>query len=93
MDDAVFRDMAVSYLGGVPVGGWESQEVVVRRMEDAVGAALESGRAGIVSHGTAMALFVEHLGLGGALDFWLELASPDAWLVDGPFLGRVAAAG
>ncbi len=92
-DDCRFMETMQSYLAGDAVTGWEPQETVVARMRDAAADALETGFVGLVSHGTALALFVAHLGLVRAADFWVQLTSPDAWLVDGSTIRRLGASG
>jgi 2,3-bisphosphoglycerate-dependent phosphoglycerate mutase len=92
-DDGAFTEMVQSYLGGGAVTGWESQEAVVARMRDAAGDAIQAGSVVLVSHATALALFVAHLGLARAADFWVQLTSPDAWLVDGSMIRRVGGPG
>ncbi len=91
--DADFVATAKSYLTGGTVAGWEAQDSVVQRMRQAVVDALEIGFVGFVSHGTAMSLFVEHLGLAHAWDFSMHLTSPDAWLVEGHALRRLGITG
>ena len=92
-DDGTFMETVQSYLAGDAVTGWEPQETVVARMQDAARDAFETGFVGLVSHGTALALFVAHLGLVRAADFWVQLTSPDAWLVDGSTIRRLGASG
>lgn len=77
------------YLAGSSIAGWEPRQSVVERMHAAVEDALANGASGIVSHGTAIALFLEHLGLVRAPEFWSDLTSPDAWLVDEPAIKRL----
>jgi broad specificity phosphatase PhoE len=89
--DADFTEAVKSYLTGGIVSGWEPQESTVQRMRLAIGDALEIGSVGLVSHGTAMSLFLEHLGLVHAWDFFRQLTSPDAWMVDGNIIRRLGA--
>jgi hypothetical protein len=58
-------------------------------MHRAVADTLEIGFVGFVSHGTAMSIFLERLGLVRAWDFYTLLTSPDGCLVDGPVLRRL----
>lgn len=91
--DTAFSESARTYLTGGTVAGWETLGSVVRRMQHAVTDASEIGCVGFVSHGTAMSLFLEHLGLVRAWDFYLQLTSPDGWLIDGPTLRRLGTIG
>ena len=91
VDDGAFRKGVKSYLNGGHLTGWEAQEDVVRRMSAAVADAHDIGLVGLVSHGIAISLLVEHLGLVRAWGFWMQLASPDAWLVDGCTIRRLGA--
>ena len=91
--EADFIVTAQRYLTGATVDGWESQGSVVRRMRHAVADALDVGFVGFVSHGTAMSLFLERLGLLRAWDFYTQLTSPDGWQVDGPALRRLGTTG
>ena len=62
-------------------------------MRRAIADALEIGFVGFVSHGTAISIFLECLGLVRAWDFYTQLTSPDGWLVDGPVLRRLGTTG
>ena len=82
-DDGAFREAVQSYLNGGSLTGREAREAVVQRMESAVADALDIGLVGLVSHGSAISLLLEHLGVLRARGFWMRLASPDAWLIEG----------
>jgi broad specificity phosphatase PhoE len=87
--DAAFTEAANSYLTGALGPDWESQGSVAQRMRHAVADALAIGFVGVISHGTAMSLYLEHLGLVHAQDFWIQLTIPDAWLIDGRTIRRL----
>ena len=89
-DDAAFAATVETYLKGGAVAGWEPAEKVVHRIHQAVDGALRLGFVGLVSHGTALSLYVQHLGLvGDAWEFWAGLTTPDGWLVDGSTITRL----
>jgi hypothetical protein len=92
-DDVAFTQNADAYLSGRSVDGWEAQEAVVQRMRHVANDARALGFVGLVSHGTALSLYVQHLGLAAARDFWMRLTTPDAWLVDGVALRRLGPEG
>lgn len=92
-NDVVFMETVKSYLTSGTVAGWEPQGAVLQRMQHAVAGALEIGFVGFVSHGTAMSLFLERLGLVQAWDFYLGLTSPDGWLIDRHTVRRLGSAG
>jgi broad specificity phosphatase PhoE len=88
-DDGDFTDHVKSYLNGGVVAGWERQDIVIERMRSVVEDASSRGFVGLVTHGTAMSLFLEHLRLVQAWQFWGGLANPDGWLIEGPELRRL----
>jgi broad specificity phosphatase PhoE len=88
-DDAAFTRAVETYLGGGGVVGWEAPETVVQRMQQAVDDALALGLVGFVSHATALSLYVQHLGLAVAWEFWNRLKAPDGWLVEGTTIRRI----
>lgn len=88
-DDAAFTRTVETYLSGGAVPGWEAPETVVQRMQHAVEDAVALGFVGLVSHATALSLYVQHLGLASACDFWTRLTTPDGWLVDGTTIRRL----
>jgi broad specificity phosphatase PhoE len=88
-DDGAFGEKVRAYLAGDAVSGWEHHQTVIDRMQGAVEDAASLAPAALVSHGTAMALYLDHLGLVRALEFWPDLTSPDAWVVDGTTLRRL----
>jgi broad specificity phosphatase PhoE len=92
-DDSDFAENVKSYLRGDTLVGWEQQAVVNQRMERVVEDALEIGFAALVTHGTAMTLFLHHLCLVEPWDFWQALTTPDCWRIDGSDIRRVAGGG
>jgi broad specificity phosphatase PhoE len=91
--DVDFIKTAKTYLAGATVAGWESQGSVDQRMHRAVADAVEIGFIALVSHGTAMSIFLERLGLVRAWNFYTHLKTPDGWLVDGSILRRLGTTG
>jgi broad specificity phosphatase PhoE len=88
-DSRDFTERVRSYLRGDAVAGWEPQAVVTQRMRDATEDAGGLGFVALVSHGTAISLFLESLGLVNAWTFWTRMSSPDGWLVEAHAIRRV----
>lgn len=77
------------YLDGEPVEDWEPLAGVRRRMRSALDEALERGRVGYVTHGTAMAALVGASERVDAWTFYRNLRKPDAWRFDDKGARRV----
>jgi broad specificity phosphatase PhoE len=88
-DNSEFVEEVHSYLRGDTIAGWEPHTDVIQRMNDATLNAEELGLVGLVSHGTAISLFLERRGLGRAWDFWCGLTAPDGWLIEAQTVRRV----
>jgi broad specificity phosphatase PhoE len=85
--DEDYRALAVRYLMGEELPGWEPRESVVVRFAAAIVDAAAGGDGRdfvVVDHGLAFSLYAASV-VGSALDiagFWRALAFPDAWRMD-----------
>ena len=83
-----YRAVARGYLHGAPIEGWEPREAATVRIHDAIEAIMAAhGGAdiGFVSHGLALALYLEwFLGLDGpaTAQLWNGIGFPDYAVVD-----------
>ena len=78
-----YPEAAAAYLRGEPAPGWEARAAVTGRMAGAVARSGSGcGDRILVTHGLAMSLYLERLGLlDDLVDFWRGLRFPDAWRV------------
>lgn len=60
-----------------------------KRMVEAVGEVATAGLVGVVSHGTAIAVFFAAQGLSDANSFWTNMTLPDAWLIEASSVKRI----
>lgn len=74
-----FSGAVFEYLRGSALEGWEPADQVVTRFSAAVTEHWLGGHYGVVTHGTALSLYLGSRGLVNADTFWEGLKMPDAW--------------
>ncbi len=85
--DEGFDDATRRYLAGEAIPSWEPREIAAARITTCIDgiAARHEGDVAVVSHGTALTLYVASFGdrdgVGG-YELWSRLAMPDVALVD-----------
>lgn len=88
--DMGFAEAVARYLTGETVEGWETRDLVVRRIDDAIRHLASKGPTAIVTHGTAMTVYLDRVATIRPVSFWSNLTMPDAWLFDGHAPTRIA---
>lgn len=80
--DEDYRSVAARYLATGAEPGWEPPEAAARRMGEVVAARLYGAGDGdvvVVGHGLAISLYLSAMTGVDIVDFWKQLAFPDAW--------------
>jgi broad specificity phosphatase PhoE len=79
--DQGFDDEVHRYLRGGAIPGWEPRAEVVRRVCEVLSEVVADKRVAIVTHGTAMTLYLATVAPVDPVEFWCALRMPDVWSV------------
>jgi broad specificity phosphatase PhoE len=87
-----FEVAVARYFNGEDCDRWEPREAVRQRFAAALAEVPQKGNTAIVTHGTALTIYLATVATIDEIQFWRDLTRPDAWaLVDGQ-LTRIGAA-